>query len=590
MAPNQSDATSSDPVFQLLVLADFCGASEVGENRPKRIDKVTFDEVMAHFSPDVQIKVDDHLSGGQVPLDIELTFRSMRDFHPSAILKQAAALRGYFAACQVLTSVARGEINGAEAVRQLEPEDLPDHLRRSIEAAVTEADATAQPSGKPAPAEQTEDIFASVNMPTETPKKIEDTVGSLIQSIGIPREEVAKSPQRRAASQLLENLCRKLHAQLDAVLHHSALQSIESTWRGLQLLVSRTDFQEVSVVLHVAHARRDSLNDGLPQAIQHVEATASSDGIDVVLIDFEFDQTAGDLALLRSLAEIGEQFYCLVVTSGSKCLLGVPADADYSDLPRSLSSRFDESDLIEWREFRQQPQAESLAVVLPNVAARVPYGSKTVPVREIAYEEKGPVLWTRGAWAVGAAMVQSVARTGWAVSIAGDQDGRVDDLPVVQTRQGTSEVHSCAETVWTDEQLQEVARAGFVVLSARPNQNRLAVVSVPTLYDPPATSDRAEARELLLHATVPFRVFATRVGRRLATVQGKLAPAMADGQIENILQEALDGLFSRPACVSVVVAASEEEGQAREVHLEIRPDFSIMGREPELTLGFVLPG
>ncbi len=64
MTPTQSDATSSDPVFQLLVLADFCGASEVGANTPKRIDKVTFDEVMAQFSPSVQIKVDDHLSGG----------------------------------------------------------------------------------------------------------------------------------------------------------------------------------------------------------------------------------------------------------------------------------------------------------------------------------------------------------------------------------------------------------------------------------------------------------------------------------------------------------------------------------------------
>ncbi len=356
------------------------------------------------------------------------------------------------------------------------------------------------------------------------------------------------------------------------------------------MLVSRTDFQDVPLVLHVTHARRDSLIDGLPQAIQHVEANASGDGIDVVLIDFEFDQTAGDLALLRALGEIGEQFYCLVLTSGSKCLLGVSADADYSGLPRSLRSRFDESDLIEWREFRRQPQAESLAVVLPNVAARVLYGPKTVPVREIGYEEKGEVLWTRGAWAVGAAMVQSVVRTGWAVGISGEQDGRVDNLPVVPVGQSGTVAHSCAETVWTGEQLQEVAGAGFVVLSARPNQNRLAVVSVPTLFEPPATSDRAEARELLLYATVPYRVFATRVGRRLSAVQGKLAPAMADGQIENILQEALDGLFSRPACVSVVVAASEEEGQVREARLEIRPDFSIMGREPELALGFELPG
>jgi type VI secretion system protein ImpC len=41
----------------------------------------------------------------------------------------------------------------------------------------------------------------------------------------------------------LADLDEQLGRQLNAILHHPAFQALESTWRGLQFLVDRTDFR-----------------------------------------------------------------------------------------------------------------------------------------------------------------------------------------------------------------------------------------------------------------------------------------------------------------------------------------------------------
>src|SRR5687768_6830949 len=43
---------------------------------------------------------------------------------------------------------------------------------------------------------------------------------------------------------LIGELDRRLSAQVDAILHHPAVQHLESAWRGLKHLVERVDFRE----------------------------------------------------------------------------------------------------------------------------------------------------------------------------------------------------------------------------------------------------------------------------------------------------------------------------------------------------------
>ena len=59
---------------------------------------------------------------------------------------------------------------------------------------------------------------------------------------------------------MLVELDQKISAQMDEVLHHEDVQQIESAWRGLKLLVDRTDFRE-NIKIELLHATKAELLD-----------------------------------------------------------------------------------------------------------------------------------------------------------------------------------------------------------------------------------------------------------------------------------------------------------------------------------------
>lgn len=53
--------------------------------------------------------------------------------------------------------------------------------------------------------------------------------------------------------QMIAELDKKISAQMDEILHHEKLQQVESAWRGIKLLVDRTDFRE-NIKIQLMHA------------------------------------------------------------------------------------------------------------------------------------------------------------------------------------------------------------------------------------------------------------------------------------------------------------------------------------------------
>ncbi len=57
---------------------------------------------------------------------------------------------------------------------------------------------------------------------------------------------------------MIVELDRKISHQVDEILHDRGFQQMESAWRGLKLLVDRTDFRE-NIKLDVLHATKQEL-------------------------------------------------------------------------------------------------------------------------------------------------------------------------------------------------------------------------------------------------------------------------------------------------------------------------------------------
>src|SRR5688572_22158123 len=63
---------------------------------------------------------------------------------------------------------------------------------------------------------------------------------------------------KKMVDSMISEIDSKISGQLDEVLHAPAFQKLESAWRGLKLLVDRTDFRENNR-LHLLNCSKDDL-------------------------------------------------------------------------------------------------------------------------------------------------------------------------------------------------------------------------------------------------------------------------------------------------------------------------------------------
>ncbi|WP_198371622.1 type VI secretion system contractile sheath domain-containing protein, partial [Burkholderia ubonensis] len=108
-------------------------------------------------------------------------------------------------------------------------------------------------------------------------------------------------------------LDRQISRQLDAVMHTPDFQALEGRWRGLKMLVSRTDFRK-NARIEVLDVSKDALQrdfEDTPELIQsglyrltYIEEydTPGGQPISAMISDFEFNNSPMDVALLRNIS------------------------------------------------------------------------------------------------------------------------------------------------------------------------------------------------------------------------------------------------------------------------------------------------
>src|SRR5690606_32038816 len=107
------------------------------------------------------------------------------------------------------------------------------------------------------------------------------------------------------------------------------------------------------------------------------------------------------------------------------------------DAPRDLAKVFDTTEYAKWKAFRDSDDSRYVALTLPRMLLREPFGPDTVPVEAFNYRERvdgtehGRYLWGNSAWALGTRVTQSFAKHGWCATICGvESGGLVEGLPV----------------------------------------------------------------------------------------------------------------------------------------------------------------
>jgi type VI secretion system protein ImpC len=372
-------------------------------------------------------------------------------------------------------------------------------------------------------------------------------VGRFAREIVVPMGEQQLTQVALGASGLIDERAGgidvQIGVQLDAIMHAANFQRLEATWRGLFYLVSRTESGQL-LKLRVFNASKDELRKELEKAADFDQScifkmiyeaefgTYGGSPYSLLVGDYEFDASPGDQSLLGNLTKIAASAHAPFVAAASPSLFGLDG-FDKLAKPRDLAQLFESPELAQWREFRDSEDSRYVALALPHVLLRLPYGKDARPADGIRYEEAttgqdGPdhraFLWGNAAWVLAERITHAFAQYRWTAAIRGvEGGGLVSGLPVYTYRDAAQmPAMICpTEVAITDRREKELNDLGFIALCNCKGTGQAAffggqTANLPRQY----ISDDANANAKL-SAMLPYILAASRFAHYIKVIMRK---------------------------------------------------------------------
>jgi len=198
--------------------------------------------------------------------------------------------------------------------------------------------------------------------------------------------------------------------------------------------------------------------------------------------------------LPRMLCRIAAAAHAPFFAAADSTLMGMDSWNELMN-PRDLSKLFDTPEYAAWKSLRDSDDARYVGLCMPRVLARLPYGAKTEPVAEFAFEEdtdghKGEKYsWMNAAYAMAANINRAFKEYGWCARIRGVQSGgEVEDLPThtFPTDDGGVDLKCPTEIAISDRREHELAKSGLIPIIHRKNTDKAAFIGAQSVYKPKA--------------------------------------------------------------------------------------------------------
>ena len=189
--------------------------------------------------------------------------------------------------------------------------------------------------------------------------------------------------------------------------------------------------------------------------------------------DYEFGlQRSPDVKMLAKLAGVAAAAHAPFVSAVSPKLFNMDRFSELAN-PRDLAKIFQAVEYAPWKSFRESEDSRYVALTLPRVLARLPYGENFKPIAEFNFEENvdgtdhDKYLWMNAAWAYATRITDAFAKYGWMARTRGvEGGGKVEGLPVhtFPTDDGDVAMKCPTEIAITDRREYELSNLGFLPL------------------------------------------------------------------------------------------------------------------------------
>ena len=290
--------------------------------------------------------------------------------------------------------------------------------------------------------------------------------------------------------------------QMRRILHHPNFQALEAAWRGVQRLVTHLETDE-DLRLAVMDVSKDELSADV-LAVDDLQTTALYDLLvaktlgtqgskpwSVLCAAFAFDKTVLDAAVLGRLSKITHAARAPLVAGAADRVAGCQSIAAEPD-PRQWTWRPDADAQAAWDTLRKLPEANWVALGLPRILMRQPYGQLSDPTDGFDFEELDTgsthedYLWGCASFALAEALGAAFADQGW--DMASEMFHDVTDLPahIYRDADGDRQVKPCAEVCLTDRAAQAIQDRGLTALLSVQGQNVIRIRGIAAVAEPVA--------------------------------------------------------------------------------------------------------
>jgi type VI secretion system protein ImpC len=265
--------------------------------------------------------------------------------------------------------------------------------------------------------------------------------------------------------------------------------------------------------------------------------------------DYYFSHQPTDVQLLRDLSKIFGSAHAPFFAAAEPTLLGLDTWTELAN-PRDLSKVFDTPDYAAWKGLRDQDDSIYVGLCMPRVLSRLPYGAKSDPVQEFAFEEdtdghKGEkYAWMNAAYAMAVNVNRAFKEWGWCTRIRGVQSGgEVINLPThtFPTDDGGVDLKCPTEIAISDRREHELARSGLIPIIHRKNTDKAAFIGAQSVYRPKKYSGKdgvAATASDNLKARLPYMFAVSRFAHYLkCMVRDKIGTMKEKEALQRWLQE-----------------------------------------------------
>lgn len=432
-------------------------------------------------------------------------------------------------------------------------------------------------------------------------------------------EEREQSVNKQLVDEMIAEIDRNLGKQMDAILHQAELQELESTWRGLKLLVERTDFRE-NTKIEILHATKEELLEDFESAgditrsglYKHVYTSGygqfGGEPIACMVSTYTFGPSAPDIKLLSYAAAVGAMAHAPFLGAAGPKFLNIDSFQELPNL-KEIKDIFEGPQFAKWRSLRESEDSRYLGLPMLRFLLRAPYDPLENPARSFNYRETidgqhDNYLWGSSAFLLATRITDSFARYRWCPNIIGPQSGgAVDDLPLhLYESLGQLQAKIPTEVLVSDRREFELSEAGFIPLTMRKNSDNAAFFSAnsvqkPKLFQKTPEGEAAQTN-YMLGTQLPYMFIVCRVAHYLKVLlREQIGSWKERSDVERELNTWLkqyiadqenpssDVRSRRPlrAARVTVQDVPGNPGWYRST-LSLRPHFKFMGSDMELSL------